>query len=72
MDVLNDICEQRSQKLILRGSVIIDRLDVKEEQVLPDRNEIDLKVDLKKASYKNVVEKDVHWYANETSRCLNK
>lgn len=32
MDVLNGICEQRSQKLILRGSVILDRPDVKEEQ----------------------------------------
>ena len=62
-DILKDICEQQNQKLTLRVSAIIDRLFLKdameEEQVLLDKTETDLKVDLKMTGYKNDIEKEV-------------
>ena len=63
LNILKDIFEQWTQKLILRVSASIDRLCLKDamekEQVLPDMIEIDLKVDLKMTGYKNDMEKDV-------------
>lgn len=45
---MKDICEQWTQNLILRMSAILDRLCInEEEQIILDKTETDLDLDLK-------------------------
>lgn len=62
LDVLENIFEQGTQKLILRVSVSTKRLCLKDaiekEHILSDKAETDLKGDVKMTSYTNNMKKD--------------
>lgn len=65
------MCEQKNACLECLDKLCVNDF-IKEEQILPDKTDIDLNMDFKMADYKNDLEK--RWYVgytNETGWCLN-
>lgn len=74
-DMVKNICEQSTEKLILRLSAVTGGLFLKgimeKEQVLPDKTQTNLKVDWKMTVYKNDMEKNALLDTNKTYWYLN-